>query len=144
MEQYQVSFVEAIKRAFSKYCVFTGRASRSEYWWFTLFVAVVSIILCIPMTIESVTMMQQAMSTGAVPAKPTPGIMTYVYYLWTLVVFLPSLSLMFRRLHDTGRSGWNCLWDFLPIAGQIVLIVLCCQPSQPMDNKYGLVPNVRM
>ena len=144
MEQYQVSFVEAIKRAFSKYCVFTGRASRSEYWWFSLFITVITLILCIPMTIESVTMMQQAMSTGVVPAERTPGIMTYLYYIWALVVLLPSWGVLFRRLHDTGRSGWNCLWSFLPIAGSIVLIVLCCQPSQPMENKYGPVPNVRI
>ncbi len=143
MVQYQVSFINAIKRAFSQYCVFTGRASRSEFWWFELFTAIISTLLSIPSIIVSVKMVNMA-QTGAldVAALSSTSFVTYLNYLWSVAILLPSLGLMFRRFHDTGRSGWNWLWTFLPIAGQIVLIVLWCQPSQPEANKYGPVPNV--
>lgn len=59
-----------------------------------------------------------------------------------LVCFLPDLGLTFRRLHDAGHSGWNILWNLLPIIGQIILLVYFCQQSQPMENKYGPVPNM--
>ena len=145
MEQYQVSFGAAIKRAFSQYCVFTGRASRSEYWWFFLFCCVISWLLAIPSLSASVEMLAAAKS-GVMPeaAASSVSVFTYISYLWSIAILLPSLGLLFRRLHDTGRSGWNWLWGFLPIAGTIVLIVLCCLPSSPEANKYGPVPNVKM
>ncbi|MDE6717357.1 MAG: DUF805 domain-containing protein [Muribaculaceae bacterium] len=128
MYQYPVPFGEAIRRAFNNYCVFTGRASRSEYWWFVLFTAIVGwaigIILGLPLGSDS--FIYQGVSG-----------------LWGLFIFLPSLGLCFRRLHDTGRSGWNILWALLPFIGTIILIVYFCQNSQMSDNQYGPVPNLR-
>lgn len=129
MYQYQVSFGEAIKRAFNNYCVFTGRASRSEYWWFTLFVAIVGWII---VGFGGIGFTGDSPSTGAM----------IVAYVWELFILLPSLGLIFRRLHDTGRSGWNICWSFLPLIGTIILIVFFCQPSQPGPNKYGPEPNM--
>lgn len=127
MYQYQVSFGEAVSRAFKNYCCFTGRASRSEYWWFALFCVIVNFgISCV---------------FGA-----TFGMKSFVYqtvsWLWSVAIFLPSLGLVFRRLHDTGRSGWNWCWSFLPIVGWIILIIFMCQDSQMTDNQYGPVPNM--
>ena len=78
--------VTAVKTCFKKYFDFTGRARRSEYWWFMLFVAIVSSIF----------------NYGGllVPA------LSYVGALCSLAFFIPQLSVMTRRLHDTGRSGW--------------------------------------
>lgn len=129
MFQYQVSFSDAIQRAFNKYCCFTGRASRSEYWWFYLFVLIVSWGLGI---------------IGAI-IFGTDSYATYgILWAWYLIVLLPSFGLMFRRLHDTGRSGWNWCWSFLPLIGTIILLVYLCQDSQMVDNKYGPVPNMTM
>lgn len=128
MYQYQVSFGDAISRAFNNYCCFTGRASRSEYWWFCLFNVIVSwgIGFVFGLTFGSDSLAYKCISA-----------------LWSLAVFLPSLGLVFRRLHDTGRSGWNWCWGFLPIIGWIILIIYFCQDSQMTDNQYGPVPNLR-
>lgn len=122
MDQYQVSFGDAIKRAFSQYCCFTGRASRSEYWWFALFNFIVSAVL------------EAVLGTSSNFAVSIIG-------LWSLVTLLPSLGLVFRRLHDTNRSGWNILWALLPLIGTIILIVFFCKPSDPEANNYGPMPN---
>ncbi len=129
MYQYQVSFGEAVKRAFAKYCCFTGRASRSEYWWFALFVAIVGWCISI---FGGVGFTGDSPSTGAL----------IVAYVWDLFILLPSMGLCFRRLHDTGRSGWNTCWAFLPVIGTIILLVFLCQASQPGDNQYGPEPNM--
>lgn len=151
MNQYQVSFGEAVKRALTvNYCKFSGRASRSEYWWFALFSMIVGglvTLLCNPETTAGQT----------------------VSSLVSLVLLLPSLGLVWRRLHDTGRSGWwyvgmfvivialaaagfvcmlaqkiglSILFFISILAPYIVLIVWFCQPSQPEPNQYGPVPNV--
>lgn len=144
MEQYQVSFVAAIKRAFSNYCVFTGRASRSEYWWFALFTYIIGVLLSIPTISSAMEMINAASQNGAMAAMPSPNAFTYIAQLWSVAILLPSWGLLFRRLHDTGRSGWNCLWVLLPLVGVIVLLVFLCSPSIPAENKYGPVPNVKM
>lgn len=128
MYQYQVPFGEAVTRAFNKYCCFTGRASRSEYWWFCLFVAIVGWVL--------------GFFCGLVFGS-TSTVTYIITYAWSLFILLPSLGLLFRRLHDTNRSGWNVCWALLPIVGQIILIIYCCQDSQMADNQYGPVPNIR-
>lgn len=141
MYQYQVSFTEAIKRAFSKYCCFTGRASRSEFWWFYLFTQIVSYLLSIPLMITTFRSVAAGNIEGiAIASNMSFGL--WLVNLWGLIVLLPSFGLLFRRLHDAGHSGWNWLWMFLPLAGPIIIIVFCCQESQPYDNKYGPEPNL--
>ncbi|MBD5231342.1 MAG: DUF805 domain-containing protein [Bacteroidales bacterium] len=136
MYQYQVSFGAAVRRAFSKYCCFTGRASRSEYWWFQLFLFIIGAII----SSFSIATTVKSFSEGD---YSTPfNIYTVISYIWGLIILLPSWGLLFRRLHDTGRSGWNWCWCFLPIVGAIILLVFCCQESQPQENKYGPVPNL--
>lgn len=130
MIQYQVSFGEAISRGFNKYCCFTGRASRSEFWWWQLFTFIVGI----PFGYFQVAAM---MSDG----EPSTFI-NILNYIVSLALLLPGLGLDWRRLHDTGRSGWNICWNFLPLIGQIILLVFWCQPSQEGDNKYGPEPNM--
>ncbi|MDE6683037.1 MAG: DUF805 domain-containing protein [Muribaculaceae bacterium] len=128
MYQYQVSFGDAISRACNKYCCFTGRASRSEYWWFVLFVAIVGWGIGIVFGLT--------FGTDSFAYQTIAGV-------WNLAVLLPTLGLVFRRLHDTGRSGWNWCWSFLPVVGWIILLIYLCQDSQMVENKYGPVPNLR-
>jgi uncharacterized membrane protein YhaH (DUF805 family) len=86
-----MSFGRAISTCFRKYVTFTGRASRSEYWYFLLF----GVLLSIPASIIDSTL-----ATTATPGmRPVGGLLT-------LVLFLPRLSAAVRRLHDVNRSGW--------------------------------------
>lgn len=122
MQQRQVSFSEAIKSGFSKYCCFTGRASRSEYWWWVLFTFIVGVIV------------------GVVFGDGTTG--AIISGLVSLALFLPGLGLGVRRLHDIGRSGWAILLALIPIVGAIILIIWFIKDSVPVPNEYGPVPNV--
>ncbi len=138
MNQYQVSFGQAISRAFTNYCCFTGRASRSEYWWWVLFCYIVSSILFIP---SMSTFMTVINSSNPLDIYTSMSYNSILQNLWGIGTLLPSLGLLFRRLHDANHSGWNICWVFLPIAGVIILLVYLCQPSFPGANKYGPVPN---
>lgn len=129
MYQYQVSFGEAISRAFSNYCNFSGRSSRSEYWWFWLFNLLVAGVL-------------SAFGGGADEGSVASWWFNGLASVYGLAVLLPSLGLAVRRLHDTGRSAWNLLWALLPLVGAIVLIVFYCQASEPYPNRFGEVPNM--
>ena len=119
MLQYQVSFPDAIKRAFSNYCCFKGRASRSEFWFWVLFTFIVGTILSF------------FGNAGE-----------YLSGAASLAFLLPSLGLYWRRLHDTGRAGGWFFICFVPLVGIILLIVWCAQASQPEPNRFGDVPNL--
>ncbi len=97
-----MGFGEAIKTCFSKYFVFSGRAMRSEYWWFYLFTILGSIVL---------SLFDGMIFGWSNAVDPLSGI-------FSLVVFIPTLSAAARRLHDTNRSGW---WQLLPIVPLIGL-----------------------
>lgn len=101
-----MTFQESIKVCFAKYADFTGRAIRSEYWWFALFTLLVSLVL------------------SRVISEALAG-------LFNLAVLLPSLAVGARRLHDTGRTGWWQLLLFIPVIGWIVLLVFFAQDSRP-------------
>ena len=122
MYQRQVSFTQAIKMALDKYCCFTGRASRSEYWWWVLFTFVISVIV------------------GAVFGDGTAG--KIVSSLVGLAFLLPGLGLSVRRLHDTGKSGWWILIGLIPLVGAIILLIFFIKDSDPATNAYGPVPNL--
>ncbi len=125
MFQYQVSFGEAISRAFKNYCCFTGRASRSEYWFFILFNFIASWVITLLFGLISPTL-------------------SYVLSaLYGLATLLPSLGLAWRRLHDIGKGGGWFFINFIPLVGTIIYIVWCCQPSEPITNRFGEVPNLQ-
>lgn len=119
-----MTFAQSISTCFSKYCTFSGRASRSEFWWWALFTFIIGSLFGIPSSI-------QAVNHSAGSGLP---VISYIVYL---VLLLPSLGVLFRRLHDTGKSGLWWLIGFIPVVGQIILIVFCVQPSQPTPNQYG-------
>ncbi|HWO82911.1 MAG TPA: DUF805 domain-containing protein [Solirubrobacterales bacterium] len=116
-----MSFGEAVSDGFSKYATFSGRSSRSAYWWWILFYVLVFIAASI--------------LDGAIN---TPAISILVW----LAFFLPNLAVLVRRLHDTDHSGWWVLIGLIPLIGAIVLIVFACLDSGP-PNKYGQGPDDR-
>ena len=105
-----MTFAEAIQTCFRKYADFRGRATRSEYWWWVLFVVIVSLV---------------AQVIGDVVAA-----------LVNLGLLLPSITTTARRLHDTGRSGWWQLIGLIPLVGWAVLIFWCVERSEG-ENAYG-------
>ena len=110
-----------------KYATFSGRARRMEYWLFVLFYAVVSIVA----TVVDVSL---GLTLGGEDA------MGLISTIWGLALFLPSLAVSVRRLHDTGRSGWWILLMFVPIVGMIVLIVFFCLGGDEGRNRFGPDP----
>ena len=69
-----------------------------------------------------------------------PGTGGLISTLAGLALFLPSLAVGVRRLHDTDRSGWWILIGLIPIIGWILLIVWFCSDSKPGENQYGPNP----
>ena len=112
-----VDFVGAFKGAFSKYATFKGRASRSEFWYFALYYFALFII-------------------PIVGASDTTGTFGLIGILAILASILPFYSVMVRRLHDTGKSGWWWWITIIPFGG-IVLIVFLSQEGESIDNRYG-------
>lgn len=110
--------MEHFTDAFKNFANFSGRARRTQYWMFSLFVVMISIALAI---IEAII--------GTV----------FLGALFSLAVLIPSISIAARRLHDTGRSGWWQLILLVPLIGIIVLIVFLVQDSKD-DNEYGPNP----
>jgi uncharacterized membrane protein YhaH (DUF805 family) len=64
----------------------------------------------------------------------------YINIVYGLFVFLPSLAVSVRRMHDVGKSGWMLFINLIPILGWIYYIVLLCRDSEPGDNQYGPNP----
>ena len=108
-----------------KYAVFSGRAQRAEYWYFTLFNMIATIIL-----------MLLDVMLGTFDAQTGHGLLSGIY---ALAVFIPSLAVSVRRLHDIGKSGWWLLIALIPIIGIILLIVWFATDSKE-DNQYGKNP----
>ena len=111
-----------------KYSVFKGRASRNEYWEFAL----INIII-----IFFIGILEGAMGSEDSSSLPIGGI---IYWLFTLFVFIPSIAVGVRRLHDTNRSGWMLLILLIPIIGTFWILVLTLLKGNESENKYGAVP----
>ena len=116
-----MSFADAIRSVFSQYVWFTGRARRSEFWYWTLFQIILGIIASI---LDRAAFDRNNGAFSAVVG---------------LALLLPSLAVAVRRLHDSGRTGWWLLIGLIPVIGTIVLIIFYVQDSQG-DNKYGPSP----
>lgn len=141
-----MSFGEAIKTCWRKYATFEGRARRSEYWWFYLFIQLVSIPFALIFTVTyfvSLWPVVEAAEYGGevqldalnfVPMVIGIALMTLV----SLVLLLPSLAAMVRRLHDMGQPGWWILLSFIGLG--IVPLIMAVMDSQPYDNPWGPDP----
>lgn len=99
-----MTFQESIRACFTKYADFSGTASRSEYWWFVLFLAL----------------------AGAAASVVAHSYAT-IFFIATL---LPLLAAGARRLHDAGRSGWLQLIGLVPMAGILVLAFFLAQEGK--------------
>lgn len=121
----------AIKTCFSKYVTFSGRARRSEFWWFFLFTMVGNMVLSI---VDSTLFGTVTTMPGGFQASTNTPIFSG---LFGLAVILPSISVAVRRLHDTDRSGWLYWLVLIPIIGWIILIVWYATQGTEGKNSYG-------
>lgn len=110
-----MDFPTSVRTCFSKYATFTGRASQSEFWFYFLFLAGLTLILYVA---EADTLI----------------------LLTALATFLPYLAACVRRLHDTGRSGWWWLLQVIPVIGPLVLHILLALPGTEGPNRFGDAP----
>lgn len=108
-----------------KYTVFEGRARRKEYWIFALISALILIFLSL---IDEMTGWK---------VWDDEGVLSLVY---SIAVFVPTLAVVVRRLHDTDRSGWWVLIALIPLVGAIVLLVFLILRGNEGDNRFGPDP----
>lgn len=113
-----MTFTQAVASGFRNYVRFDGRAVRSEYWYWTLFAALVSI------------------ATEVIDDQTGVEI---VGGLVGLALFLPGIGVSMRRLHDIDRSGWWVLLSFTVI-GMIPLFIWACMRGTRGKNRYGVDP----
>lgn len=109
--------------ALKKYATFRGRASRSEFWFFTLFNLIAYIVLIF---LDGMF--------GTFDEEGGIGLLSGIY---SLGVILPSFAVSVRRLHDTDRTGWWMLISLIPLIGTIVLFVFWCQKGTSGTNRFG-------
>lgn len=115
-----MTFTQAIQSVFSQYATFSGRARRSEYWFFVLFNYVISAAL---------GFLGRYMFLFSILSG-----------LYSLAVLIPSLAVTWRRLHDIGKGGGWYFMVLVPLVGWILLIIWLCRDSQPGENAYGPNP----
>jgi uncharacterized membrane protein YhaH (DUF805 family) len=104
-----VGYGDAIRSGLSRFTDVRGRSTRAEFWWWWL--------------------------TASVLATITEG--TGLDTLIVLALFVPTFTLLVRRLHDTGRSAWSLLFLLVPALGVFILIYFLVQPSDPASNRFG-------
>ena len=106
-----MTFAESIQTCLRKYIDVSGRARRSEYWWFSLFQIIVLVVAAL--------------------------VHEVVYGIVAVALLLPAIAVTARRLHDSGRSGWWMLIAFIPIVGALILLYGCIKAGDAQDNQWG-------
>jgi uncharacterized membrane protein YhaH (DUF805 family) len=114
-----MGFGQAISSGFSNYVNFSGRSSRSEYWFWVLFVLIADVV--------------------AIAIDAAIG-MQIVSSLFGLAVLLPGLAVTVRRLHDLDRTGWWIFLGLIPLVGAIILIIWFCSKGTDGQNRFGADP----
>ena len=115
-----MNFTQAVSSVLGKYATFAGRACRSEFWYWTLFTIIVSIIL--------------SFVDAGLFASNQYGVLGLIF---SLAVFIPGLAVTVRRLHDINRSGWWILIILIPLIGVLVLLYWEVSKGTEGTNEYG-------
>ena len=146
-----LNFLEAIKVCFSKYATFSGRARRSEFWWFYLLGVILNMAFSflVKWKMAKIAAIESAIYSGV----DTNSLMAQaesadtIFYTCAiilsvigLILFIPMLAAWVRRLHDVGKSG-HLLWLILLCGiGGLVPLIMCISDGQPGENQYGPNP----
>lgn len=135
-----MNFTESINTCFNKYVTFSGRAIRSEFWWFVLFIIIGGVVagLIDSMIFEPKIVVQSMSADGfnfSMLWRPEP-----ITSIFSLVTFLPGISVTVRRLHDGNKSGWFYWIVLIPLIGWIMLIVWTASDGTDGENDFGIDP----
>ncbi len=122
-------YIKAIK----SYADFSGRARRKEYWMFYLFNSIIAFALYLLMLLFMVTSSAFESNVIMIPSL----IISLLMGVYGLFIFIPSLAVLVRRLHDQDKSGAWVFISFVPFIGGIWLLVLTCMEGTPGPNQYG-------
>jgi len=140
MNHFQHYFIDVLT---NKYFQFSGRATRSEFWYFILYSIIISFVLGLigsVLGIEYVMQMDTVKvleGTGELVSTTVDFPLNLLQIFFSLLLFIPSLAISIRRLHDLGRTGWWYLISLIPLLGALVLLIFFVLPSQEHDNEYG-------
>lgn len=121
-----MQFGDAIRSFFQNYAVFSGRARRSEYWFAQLFIVLIG---------APISILDAIVNPGE-----EFGFFTAISLLWSLAVFIPTLSIASRRLHDADTSFGYYFIVLIPLVGIILLIVKLAEEGTPGTNRFGDSP----
>ena len=157
---YGATFMQAIKRFFKNYANFTGRASRSEYWFVALFVLLLELVPLVLYIVGIAVMATSGAASSAYDynsydgydsgispaAEAGMGIGVILMFLGgglmiliALGILVPSLAIGWRRLHDGNFAGPMYFLSFIPYVGGIIMIVFMCLPSKPEGRRFDTV-----
>lgn len=127
-----MEWFQLYSKTIKSYLVFSGRASRKEFWTFYL----VNLIIQGIFYVWAYTSSSSALLGDGVVIIPS-----LLLILWSLAIFPPALGVAIRRMHDINRNGWNLLWICLPIVGWIIILVFYFSEGTQGDNNYGQKPD---
>lgn len=128
---YRATFLQAVKRFFRNYANFTGRASRSEYWWAQAFLVLVMVVPYVAMLVGFGPLID---AEGDMPVGFGFGVMALLAV--GLAVVVPSLAITWRRLHDANHSGTYWLFGLIPYAGGVILLVFTLMRPNPAGRRF--------
>lgn len=121
-----------------RYADFSGRSGREEFWLFMLFTYLIALAYCAVCGVVLLLLFLAEMSES--------DLMTACLFLFvpwglaSLYLFVPTLAVSVRRLHDTGRSGWAILIGLIPLVGAIFLLLWYASRGSPGPNRFGPAP----
>ena len=119
---------KAIECLTKNYANFSGRASRSEYWYFALFISIGIVLLTIIDSLSGFYIYNSESNIGLFSA------------IFKLAIVVPQLAVSVRRLHDIDKSGWWWFLYAIPIIGAIWMLVLLCTKGTEGENRFGSDP----
>ncbi len=108
------------------YAVFSGRATRQEYWMFNLINFIIAIVVIVIDNLFGITFKNSFYG--------------WLYVIYSLLIIIPSWAVTVRRLHDVDKSGWWAFITLIPILGGLYLLFLLVSDSDPYQNEYGPNP----
>ena len=111
-----MNFIESIQTCYKKFFDFSGRASKSEYWWFQLYNAIIYVLTFV-----------------------FQGDLVLLFSILIIVNLIPVYAVGVRRIHDSDKSGWFVLISLIPLIG-LYIFVLLLQDGSKGKNRFGVKP----
>ncbi|UYN84424.1 MAG: DUF805 domain-containing protein [Microcella sp.] len=133
---YGATFGQAIARFFTKYATFSGRASRSEYWWWQLATTLVYTVVGVGAVVIGVANGELNTDGDVFYLGPAFNFGIAVLAIWTLATLVPQIAITVRRLHDANLTGWLVLLRLVASVGDVIVLVLATLQSNPAGARF--------